>query len=1110
MGIPMVKKTKTLLINLTVYFLLLPFCVFSPLSMLRAQQSYRFEHINQNNGLSQGTINAIYQDKEGLMWFGTKDGLNRWDGKKMLVYRHDFRNNQSLFNNHILTIVEDNQDRMWLGSTGGGLFFQDATKTSFQSWKSAMKDDKLQINIGENIYCLSYDTARNVLYAGSNKGFAILNFSLGSVEFVSLEDYAVRGILVREVISILDDKNKLWVGTTKGGLLCYDIHNKSLQHYPILHERIDRNDYDNLGTIMDLKKDASGNIWVASFGDFVLRVDTINHCLVKSGFDTGDYELGSVYYVKSLAIIGDTAFWVATEYGFQVINIKSNDFEVYRFNSNDPKGISSNGLKTIYHDRNGGIWIGDNGFGINYYFPENKPFYNIEPNLGSDFGLTFKSVRAIYKDENGNLFVGGYGNLNKFGANGQRLWETDRIATVYELHPDPVDASVLWVGHEGGKLRKVRKSDGLSITIYSNRLPGENGYIVGNNVYSLLHHTPFELWIGTENGLNILNTKNDQTRFIANDKSDSTSLPPGFIKVLYNDNKKRLWVGSIGGGLAYLTDNNMHFRRFEHRASTTGSISSNIVYGMLQAKNGTIYVGTENGLNIFHDADESFTQLNTADGLANDVVYGLIEDNNGNIWLSTNLGISCYNPTTNSFRNYDKADGLQENEFNSNAYLGCSDGTMYFGGINGVTYFKPNELRDNVIAPKIIFTQLKIGNQLAYPNPPITKASQISLDYDNQSFSLEFAALNYYKPEKNQYAYRIQELQKDFTLLGNTNSIEIAHLGYGDFTVEVIASNNDNYWNNTPKKLHIRIPPPFWAQTWFRVGVVFLFLLATVLIYRLRIRSVEQKKLMLERIVSERTRELQLANEALTQEIGVRKKAEQDLMTANKTKDKFFSIIAHDLRSPFNALIGLTEILDKDFEKIDSSDQKEIISTLRQSMRNFYKLLENLLTWARNQTQKIKLQPAKIDLNELVEENCNILSHQAKQKNIKLISQLNQPVYVWADLNTTNTIIRNLLSNAIKFTYPTGKVEVAVEFINHQVLLAITDNGIGISGENLAKLFSLDEQFKQAGTNQEKGTGLGLILCKDFAEANGGTINVESQPGKGSIFTLILPASENI
>lgn len=1084
------------------FLIILFLCVVT--NGLHAQQTFRFEHINQNKGLSQGTVNVIYEDQDGLMWFGTKDGLNRWDGKKMLVFRQNHLKKESLPNNHILSILEDQQNRLWIGSMGGGLFYQDAIKSGFHHWHTVLKKPFNDNSIGENIYCLQYDTSSSILYAGSNKGVAIINLELGTYEFINLEDYRVQDIFVKEIISLLPDGNNLWIGTNKGGLIRYSFSDQTLMPFPILHDRLNRNPADNLGTIMDIKKDRSGKIWVATFGDYLLTVDTLKNGLAETGFDIKDHESGRVFYMKAITLVGDTSIWAVTDYGFQIFNVLTNSLTVYRYNPQDVKGISSNSLKTIYNDRNGGVWIGDNGFGLNYYFPGNKPFRNILPNIGSSSGLTFKSVRSIYRDEEGYLFIGGYGNLNKFDPNGKRLWETDRVATAYVIHPDPVDKGVLWIGHEGGKLRKIRKSDGSALKLYVMNQPGEAGYIYGENVYAIMDKTDDELWIGTEYGINILDKRTDKTRFFGHVKSDSTSLPDGYIKVLYTDNQKRIWVGSIGGGLALSTDNFMQFKRFEHHPSKPGSISSNIVYSVHQSKAGNIYIGTENGLNIYNEQRGNFNHLNTSDGLANDVIYGIVEDNNGQIWLSTNQGLSCYNPTTNSFRNYDKADGLQENEFNSNAHFRQQDGTLYFGGINGVSYFNPNELKDNTLKPKIIFTQLKIGNQIAAF--PITRTSEIAIDYNNQSLSLEFAALNYYQSEKNQFAYRIQELQKEFTFLGNNNSIEIAHLGYGEFTLQVMASNNDNYWNNTPINLLIKIPPPFWAQLWFRIALVLGFLLVTTAIFLYRIRSSEKKRKLLEQLVDQRTLALKIANEELKQEIGVRKKAEAELLLANITKDKFFSIIAHDLRSPFNALLGMSKILDEDFDIINPKERKDITASISQGMYGFYKLLENLLTWARQQTGKIHIEPKKTDLKFIVDENLNLLILQAANKQITLTSNISEPIYIWADEDAVHVIIRNLLNNAIKFTYQGGAVSISVSKNQDQIVLSIKDDGIGISPENIEKLFRIDEQFKQPGTNNETGTGLGLVLCKDFAEANKGTLKVESKIGEGSTFILSLPA----
>ncbi len=1086
--------------------LLLIISIFSGVNgRLFCQVDYRFEHISKEDGLSQGTINDIFEASNGLMWFGTNDGLNRYDGKQIVVYRRNHVVPNSLPNNNILSINQDKDDRLWIGTMGNGLCFLDPVKNTFHNFDILVNDTNT-IDIGENVYGLSYDSQNNILWAGSNKGVARLDLDDHSLSFFDFLTTAIDSLYVGNVYSILAQDSLVWIGTDKGGLIRYDTHDSSFVSIPIVGDRFFMEDKQHRGTITRIVSLKNGQIWVASYGDFILYYDQENQVLKKILPPAEHLYYSTAHFTRGIGLVGDTAIWCSTTgAGVFMYNLKSEQINVLYADQNNPNSISSNSIKTIYPDKNGGVWLGDNGHGLNYYYPVNKNIKHLSPSAKGSSGLTFKSVRRIYKDENGFLWVGGYGGLNAFDKNFQQVIVNQNISNAYYIHPDPVDKSILWIGIEGGGLNKIRKSDGVQIQTIQTLGINSNSGIYGNSVYCIQDKNQDELWVGTESGLNAYNKKDGSNRVIKHDPSNEFSIPAGRIRVIFSDSKNRTWVGTLGGGLAYMNNNSFIFNNFKHDLNDHTSISSNIIYSVFESKGGKIYIGTDNGLNIYNEKTYEFKQISTTDGLVNDVVYGILEDTHANLWLSTNEGISCYNPITNTFRNYDQEDGLQANEFNSGAYFQDIDGNLYFGGVNGVSIFQPAELRNNYLEPKIVFTQLKIANETAIIDPPITKAREIRLDYYNQSFSLEFAALNYYKPKKNQYAYRIKEIQEKWIHLGNQSNIEIANLGYGEFTIQVIGSNNDGIWNYEGASLKIIIPPPYWAQLWFRflAAIFIIFIIASV--FLLRIRSMANKRKKLQREVDMRTKELKEANEQLKSEIETRLKTEVQLLTANQTKDRFFSIIAHDLKSPFNSLLGLTEMLNNEFDSFNDDEVKELISILRKSIEDVYNLLENLLNWSITQRGLLSLHKEEINFPDLLTEVFQWLSNQAKHKSIQLKSDVSIATTVYTDKNSLSTVMRNLVSNAIKYTPYGGKVIVSTYEDELSFCVSISDTGVGMTQETIQRLFRIDENIQTKGTANEKGTGLGLVLCHEFVTANGGSIGVESQPGKGTTFTVRLP-----
>ncbi|HOI31255.1 MAG TPA: two-component regulator propeller domain-containing protein [Bacteroidales bacterium] len=1086
------------------YFLLILISFFSVV-IVSAQPNYRFEHLSKNEGLSQGTINAIFEDMDGLMWFGTKDGLNRYDGHEIKVFRRNFNDSLSLPNNHILSINQDKTGRLWIGTFGNNLSYFDPITEMFYNWKNFVSEED-DINIGDKIFCIEINHQNNKLLAGSDKGILIVDLKSKEMRFLDMQNFMVDSIHVGNIYSLLSEGEDFWIGTDYGGLIHFNTKTNTFTPIGYDHMRSNLTATTNKGTILYILKDNSSNIWVATFGDYVLRLDREKNLLSKIDFEQHGPVFHELAFTRQIALVGDTAIWATNEYGFQVFDLQRQIVYNTRYSPDNPFGVSSSGLKTVFADSNGGVWIGGNGYGLNYYFPVSKGFKHLMYQPGQPKGLDFRSIRTIFVDKNQNLFVGGYGGMNAFDKAGNAIWKNPALNVAYITLPDTKNKNLLWVGRENGGLNLVNKKNGEIVQYLSNVQPNEKNRLLGNFVMSLLFKSEDELWIGTESGLNLLNTKTNTTVHFRHDPNNKTSIPEGRISCIFRDSKGRTWLASIGGGVAYMKDDDMTFRSFKNNQRDPLSISSNNVFYVAESRSGEIYIGTESGLNRFDKTTQTFTTYTTSDGLVNDVVYRIESDAKGRLWISTNEGLSCFDPENKSFRNYTREDGLQANEFNNGASFVDQYGTMYFGGVNGVSIFDPLSLQDNTTPPEVIFTNLTVGNNRLIIDPPITQAKQVNLEYDNQSFRLEFAALNFYKAKKNQYAYRIRELQNEWQMLGNTNSIEIVRLGHGTFTIEVIASNNDNHWNFNPAQLTIYIAPPFRLTTWFKISTLIALILFLILLYRLRLSNLEHKKLALEKQVSTRTRELLEANSNLKSEIEIRLQTEEELKIANNTKDRFFSIIAHDLKNPLAALLGLTEIMRNEFDLLSEKEKKDIATMMFNSANDNYKLLETLFSWARSQQKQLKLDIHEQDLYEIVSENIGFLTEQAKSKKIQLLTDIPENTCVFVDYQTISTVVRNLISNAIKFTHIGGLVQISSQKAGNHIILNVTDNGIGMQPEDLDKLFRIDAQFKQDGTLNEKGTGLGLVLCKEFMQANKGSISAKSEKDKGSTFSISLPA----
>ena len=421
---------------------------------------------------------------------------------------------------------------------------------------------------------------------------------------------------------------------------------------------------------------------------------------------------------------------------------------------------------------------------------------------------------------------------------------------------------------------------------------------------------------------------------------------------------------------------------------------------------------------------------------------------------------------------------------------------MYFGGYNGFNSFNPDSLKDNDLIPPVYITDLQIFNKpVTYALPgsqfqtQISEAKEIKLNWNQSVFSFSFAAINYTHPKKNQYAYIMEGFEKDWNYTdASRRYVTYTNLDPGSYTFRVKASNNDAVWNEKGTSLKIIILPPWWNTVWFKIIVLSALIILIISIFSSRFRQLKKQKVLLEKSVAVKTAEL---NEL------------------NASKDKFFSIIAHDLKNPFNTIIGFSEMLNEEIKSGDSTRIEKYSGMINTSAVQTLRLLENLLEWAKSQTGKILFNPIPINLSGLFNEEFSMLNDMATGKNIELKSSFPDDLTVLADKNMLKTILRNLISNAIKFTHKNGKVEVKAIIDNKQVEISVSDSGIGMTKETMAKLFRIDANLSTRGTENEKGTGLGLFLCKEFVEKHGGKIWVESESGKGSIFKFVLPSDLN-
>jgi ligand-binding sensor domain-containing protein len=689
------------------YVLLWQACLVYPL-LNQAQKSYSFEHIGKDKGLSQGTVNTIFQDSRGLMWFGTSDGLNSYDGVKMTVYRYRHDNPSGLQSNNILSLAEDLEGMIWVGTFGGNIQYFDPKREVFHTPKLNNINSPDFPGV-KNAYSIAHQD-NGAVWVGTTDGLFRIDPEHKSVDQI-IPTHKHPDIEVGSIYALLINNGHLWIGMENGGLATLDLHTHDISIYKKMQIEREFIVETYRGTIMSIAKGPDGKLYAGTFGDYIYLIDEQTQTLKQLNKEIARNRDTGYGFIRSMIAIDDSNLWAGTNSGgIQILNVYTLENDMIEPIPHNPFSLSYDNIKSIYKDKQGGIWIGTNGMGIDYHFPYTKNFGKITAMSDVLYGLSFNSVRSIYRDPaDGRLWVSGYNGLDVFNKDLKRQTIYFGDYGVYVIHPDPDDNNILWIGFEGSGLAKMDKRNGHVLREFKDHWDG-NQHIKGTVIHSIADGPGETLWVGTERALNLLDKKTNTVTFYLHKPEDEQSLPDFRIRALYNDSKERLWVGTLGGGLAYLEAGKNTFRRFYASNRQNRDMRSNTILCIFESSTGQICIGTDLGLHIFDEQTETFQVLTTVDGLPNDVIYGILEDASGYLWISTNEGISKFDPINRTFTNYDEQDGLQANEFNSGAYFRDHEDFLYFGGINGLNYFKPSQINENPIIPEIVFTNLTVNN----------------------------------------------------------------------------------------------------------------------------------------------------------------------------------------------------------------------------------------------------------------------------------------------------------------------------------------------------------------------------------------------------------------
>ncbi len=1026
-----------------------------------------FLHIGLREGLSQSTVFSIAQDKQGHMWFATYDGVNKYDGYDFTVYQHDSNNPISLSNDIARVVSTDSQGRVWIGSRDG-LSLYDAEKDIFRNYFYEREGKKTQINdIAE--------AGEDLLLTATPEG--LLFFRIGESRFIN--DSLSQTFHRLDASTLKREGDHIYIGTYQG-LYVYSIASGEVN--PVT-QALDQK------RIQSVLRQSSTRLWVATEGAGLYLINPMSGEVLKNYRHTpGHTKSISSNYIRSLALDAQNRLWVGTFNDLNIYNEGSDSFQSYTHNPVDDSSLSQNSIRSIFKDNQGGMWLGTYFGGLNYYHPLKNRFRHIRQ-IPYKNSLNENIISCIVEDERGDFWIG----TNDGGVNLYRPQEEKFIHyrlpldsgtgigsnNIKAIHVDESSGKVYIGTHAGGLYVLDRKSG--RILSYNTR----NSKLPDDNIYAILPGEDGWLWLGTLAALVRFHPQQQMFRTIQH-QADGQPFNQKQITCLFQDSQNRLWIAGEEALSLYRWQNDaLYPLSLSTEDFPPARIFTNCIY---ESTDGTFWIGTRQGIYRYQEKDKELRHYTTAEGLPNNVVYGILEDSFKRIWMSTNKGLSCMQPGTEKFRNFTETDGLQSNQFNSFSYCRTSTGQFYFGGINGLTVFRPELLLDNPHTPPVTINRLRLFHRTVRPGDEtgildrhISQTDRITLTAAQSSFTLEFVVSNYIAGPHNTFAYQLEGYDKEWYQLTDTRYVSYSNLPHGTYRFLVKAANNDGLWNDTPTRLEIVILP-VWYKTWWAI-FLFILLFCTISIAIIRffwIRQQMKNQLEMERKDKERKEEI------------------------NQMKMRFFIDISHELRTPLTLIMApLQEIQNRVTDRWTRNQLEHI----RRNTNRLLHLVNQLMDYRRAELGVFRLQVRHTDVYTTVKDIFLMYDKAARNKNIKytLHSIIEGKTYI-ADTNFIELMLHNLLSNAFKFTGEGRSIEVTLKEEEGWLLLQVCDTGKGIPLQKQEKIF---ERFYQIG-NEHTGSGIGLSLVQRLAELHHGCIELQSEEGQGSSFTILIPQQTDI
>ena len=1064
--------------KIKLYFLSFLFMAFGVFSQ---NNKYRLNNISTVNGLSQSSVITIHQDKIGQMWFGTRDGLNKYDGNKFTIFRNNPKDSTSISNNDILSIQEDKSGNLWIGTYNGLNCYNPITNT-FKQYFHANNDKSLCNNTIWDI-----KEIKNEIWIGTSSGLSIYNKT--TKKFTSLFHSSRNRLSIPNnfVLSILEAKSgAIWIGTAKG--LCKLRSRKngifSFQHINFQENR------EGL-FVQKIKEDAAGNLWIGTKTTGIYKFEASSKKLIsllENGMQNGiDVD------VRAIDIDTNGSLWIGTYSG---ISVMQKNGTIQKIVNNADKKSNITKVKSVYTDKKGSVWIGTYYNGVHIWDVSNINFSNLNQSSGKQ-ALSFDVISSIVADKDNNIYFGTEGGgitiLDK-------KTETTRFLSASkssELSGNSIksmylsEKGILWIGtfSDGLSAYNVNSKQFISQSIAPDlrKLLKETGvYVIKKGRINDI------LWLGTfGKGLIRYNTANNTYQIIGNDNYSDNFLSNNRIRTLLIDKNDNLWIGTQSGlNCINLNDFGNKNYRIRHFFFDNKVLSGDDILTVFQDKKDRIWVGTKaKGLYLF--TGKIFKKINLSVGnSAITSIHSISEDNKNNLWLSSNYGIIKYNSTRNNIVIYNQKDGLISNEFNDNANLVLDSHKFYLGGPLGVTYFDSDRIAVNEYSPQVLLTDFKVKNKSVYVNDgqdilekSIIYTKSLTLSHDKANISINFAMPNFINSTNNQYSYRLVGLDNNWTYTTNTEAVYTIQTS-GTYVFEVRGANNDGVWNTLPTTLEIIVKPAPWRSLWAFI-LYFIIIGASLywLAWIIKSKEILKKELELEYLEAEIDKENTAA------------------------KLQFFTNISHEFRTPLTLILAPLQQILSNYN--GSNDMFKKLKVIESSANHLLSLINRLMDFRKFENNQFILESAEGNIVKFLNEIFLSFTEFAKDGGyIFTFSTSDEEILVYYDRNKLERVFYNLISNAFRYTPKGGIISIHIKKEEKDIVIEIEDSGVGIAEEYIDKIFDLFFEIpthKNLENNYNKGTGIGLSIVKNIVNLHKGAITVENKSKNGAIFTVKLP-----